>query len=624
MRVVQLKLKQIIRLGVAGAITLFIILLLTKAFGPSGKKPPSNLDKISDVLPLPDHQKWNVPLNPFGDNFMRPPVKKDISNSDDVPFPEKVYGPTAEFKEGVIGNYEPPDIKQYGPGEGGTAVVVSLEEKDEADRQTREYGFNMVASDKVAMNRTVPDTRMPECKYWHYPEELPTASVILVFFNEGWSTLIRTVHSVINTSPTKLLKEVVLIDDGSDYDFLQEKLENYIKQFNGLVKLFRNPERLGLITARTKGAEHSTGDVIVFLDAHCECNKNWLPPLLARIKYDRTILAVPIVDGINWDTMAYYPVYDHHHHRGIFEWGFLYKEGLVPQKVLDLRKHPSEPYASPTHAGGLLAMDRAYFFELGAYDPGLKIWGGENYELAFKVWMCGGSSEWVPCSRVGHIYRGPRSGGAPKKPQPVPKVPHSYANYLRVVEVWMEGEFKEYFYTREPWLRGAPYGDVSKQLQMKKEKNCKSFHWFMENVAYDVYDKFPPLPPNVAWGEIRHTGSDRKCWDTVGQSLNGGPIGVFFCHGQGGNQLFRLNRKGQLSLGERCILDENQDTLHIRVCDIQPEGPWEYNKVHGQLRHGSLNKCIGTGKDDKLHLQPCNTDNESQKWEINEVYPWKD
>ena len=56
-------------------------------------------------------------------------------------------------------------------------------------------------------------------------------------------------------------------------------------------------------------------------------------------------MAVPIVDGINWDTMAYYPVYDEHHHRGIFEWGFLYKEGLVPQKVLDQRAHPSEPYA---------------------------------------------------------------------------------------------------------------------------------------------------------------------------------------------------------------------------------------------------------------------------------------
>ncbi|CAL1532436.1 unnamed protein product [Lymnaea stagnalis] len=245
----------------------------------------------------------------------------------------------------------------------------------------------MVASDKVAMNRTLPDTRMPECRYWHYPEELPTASVILVFFNEGWSTLIRTVHSVINTSPNKFLKEVVLIDDGSDYDFLKDQLEHYIKQFNGLVKLFRNPERLGLIRARTKGAEHSTGDVIVFLDAHCECNRNWLPPLLTRIKYNRTILAVPIVDVINWRNMVYYSAYghNHQHYRGIFEWGFFYKEGIVPQRVLDQRKHPSEPYASPTHAGGLLAMDRAYFFELGAYDPGLKIWGGDNYELSFKV-----------------------------------------------------------------------------------------------------------------------------------------------------------------------------------------------------------------------------------------------
>ena len=75
---------------------------------------------------------------------------------------------------------------------------------------------------------------------------------------------------------------------------------------------------------------------------------------------------------------------------------------------------------------------------------------------------------------------------------------------MRVVEVWMEGEFKEFFYTREPWLRGAPYGDISEQLKMKKEKKCKSFAWFMENIAYDVYDKFPKLPPNVAWGEVRN------------------------------------------------------------------------------------------------------------------------
>ena len=54
------------------------------------------------------------------------------------------------------------------------------------------------------------------CKYWHYPEDLPTASVILVFHNEGWSTLLRTVHSVINMSPPQFLKEIVMVDDFSD------------------------------------------------------------------------------------------------------------------------------------------------------------------------------------------------------------------------------------------------------------------------------------------------------------------------------------------------------------------------------------------------------------------------
>lgn len=58
---------------------------------------------------------------------------------------------------------------------------------------------------------------VPRCKYWQYPEAqlLPKASVIIVFHNEGWSTLMRTVHSVINTSPKELLHEVVMVDDFS-------------------------------------------------------------------------------------------------------------------------------------------------------------------------------------------------------------------------------------------------------------------------------------------------------------------------------------------------------------------------------------------------------------------------
>lgn len=133
-----------------------------------------------------------------------------------------------------------------------------------------------------------------------------------------------------------------------------------------------------LILLSSRGAQEATGEVIVYLDAHCEVNKNWLPPLLAPIYRDNTVMTVPIIDGIDHKSFEYRPVYaDGHHYRGIFEWGMLYKENEVPKREQKRRAHNSEPYQSPTHAGGLFAINREYFLKLGAYDPGLLVWGGE-------------------------------------------------------------------------------------------------------------------------------------------------------------------------------------------------------------------------------------------------------
>ncbi len=121
-----------------------------------------------------------------------------------------------------------------------------------------------------------------------------------------------------------------------------------------------------------------------------------------------------------------------------------------------------------------------------------------RYELSFKVWQCGGVVEWVPCSHVAHAYRGPRS-----HPSYVPgSSPYQTSiNHLRLAHVWMD-EYVEYYYRREPAIRSLKFGDISDRKKLREKLQCKPFKWFMENIAYDVLQKFPPPSKNIAWGEV--------------------------------------------------------------------------------------------------------------------------
>ena len=86
------------------------------------------------------------------------------------------------------------------------------------DEGWNSHQFNQYLSDLISVNRSLPDGRSDYCKNeaTSYSKNLPATSVIIIFHNEAWSTLIRSVHSVLNRSPEHLIAEVILVDDFSD------------------------------------------------------------------------------------------------------------------------------------------------------------------------------------------------------------------------------------------------------------------------------------------------------------------------------------------------------------------------------------------------------------------------
>uniref|UniRef100_A0A4W6FN56 Polypeptide N-acetylgalactosaminyltransferase 5 n=1 Tax=Lates calcarifer TaxID=8187 RepID=A0A4W6FN56_LATCA len=259
-------------------------------------------------------------------------------------------------------------------------------------------------------------------------DDLPSTSVIFCFVDEVWSTLLRSVHSVLNRSPPHLLKEIILVDDFSTKDYLKEPLDKYMSQFPK-VKIIRLKERQGLIRARLAGAAVAKGEVLTFLDSHIECNVGWLEPLLERVYLDRKKVPCPVIEVISDKDMSYMLV--DNFQRGVFKWPLVFGWSALPEEYIK---------KCPVMAGGLFSIDKKYFYELGAYDPGLDVWGGENMEISFKIWMCGGEIEIIPCSRVGHIFRGQNPYKFPKDRQKTVE-----RNLVRVAEVWLD-EYKDLFY----------------------------------------------------------------------------------------------------------------------------------------------------------------------------------
>ncbi|KAG8122731.1 hypothetical protein E2320_018154 [Naja naja] len=239
-----------------------------------------NGDAFHEIHPRAEVANLTVhPANPIQDA-----VLKRLSLLEDIVY-RQLNGLSKSL--GLIEGYG-------GRGKGGLPATLSPEEEEKAKGPHEKYGYNSYLSEKISLDRTIPDYR-PTKSLWREQKSLEHLMAL--------SVILRSVHSAVNHTPAHLLKEIILVDDNSDEEELKAPLEEYVnKRYPGLVKVVRNQKREGLIRARIEGWKVASGHITGFFDAHVEFTAGWAEPVLSRIQENHKRVILPSIDNIKQDT----------------------------------------------------------------------------------------------------------------------------------------------------------------------------------------------------------------------------------------------------------------------------------------------------------------------------------
>uniref|UniRef100_A0A3Q2CEH3 Polypeptide N-acetylgalactosaminyltransferase n=1 Tax=Cyprinodon variegatus TaxID=28743 RepID=A0A3Q2CEH3_CYPVA len=486
---------------------------------------------------------------------------------------------------------------------------LSEEEQKEAEALFQIYGYNAFLSNRIPLDRKLPDMRDPRCLKRNYPKDLPSISVVLIYVNEALSVIKRAVCSIITHTPKHLLKEIILVDDHSTYTVRLNFIDEVHREMPGLIKKIWHTRQMGLSQSRITGWKKATGDVVAILDAHIEATLGWAEPLLARIKADRTVVVSPVFDKVNYDDLhveKYMPFAQG------FEWALwcMYE----PFKPDWNEGDESQPGKSPS-VMGIFAADRYFLGEIGGLDGGMTVYGGENVEFGIRVWLCGGSVEVVPCSRIAHIERA-------HKPYAPDLNPSMRRNALRVADIWLDEYKKNVFIAWNIPLKdhGIDIGDVSERKKLRKNLSCKPFSWYLEN----VYTSLERLDNILGYGV--NSLHKRMCVD---QGAIPGSIPILYeCHFQEPQRCY-YNTEGEIIIGNikshkyssnRCLVDPGSGsipTLHeCKVAKVnQLHMNWDFRQGK-EIRNKATDRCLEIAQGDNFYYQLILQKCSGQRWTI--------
>lgn len=337
---------------------------------------------------------------------------------------------------------------------------------------------------------------------------------------------------------------------------------------------------------------------------------------MIRIKEDRRHAVMPIIDSIDPDNFRYRA-------GGLDILGFSWSLG---QKGMARTRSHDEPMPSPVMAGGLFAMDRKLFFELGGYDPEMKLYGGEEMEISFRLWQCGNTLECIPCSRVGHVFRTGRFWKGQVYTVPGDVI---IRNKLRASYIWLDEYAEVAHHVMGNLPKGKTVGDLSWGSRIRNSclngSRSHPFSWYLKNVYPELTDV---LTSGLYNGEISNPET-LGCLDTLGHHNSGGAVGIYPCHHKHGTQEFMFGKDGQIRIAladfTMCIGSRGgkEGEVQAHYCPVHenPSRGFEHIDETSQLKERSSGLCLTAGRIKSpqsplsLSLTKC-TDggDELQKW----------
>ena len=160
-------------------------------------------------------------------------------------------------------------------------------------------------------------------------------------------------------------------------------------------------------------------------------------------------------------------------------------------------------------------------------------------------------------------------------------------------QVWMD-EWRDFYYSMNPGAKNVDIGDLSPRKTLREDLKCKSFRWYLET----VYPESQMPLDYYFLGEIRNDAT-HNCLDTMGRK-SGEEVGMSYCHGLGGNQVFAYTKRQQVMSDDNCldVAGPNSPVKLVRCHGMGGNQAWVFNKMDNSLRHVNTGKCLTTQTND--------------------------